>query len=347
MRKEVKLGFAIGGVVLAVLFVYVLVISSGPPQKKNVSLATPELSPASPEQSSPSNPTDAATGAKSDSDSTAANNPANPPASDPASAAPGGAPSPADPNSDRWAKALQTGKLDPEKLPLMLTETPVDRSTPPVASPGATAVPGVTATPGASTPGAPVPSDQTASAATTDPPTIAAQVLGSAPTTLPAGASPALTSGARTHVVQRGESFSTIAAAVYGSESYYPHLLRANPGIEPKKLRPGMTINIPDPAQVVMVTSPGGVLGAESQSSIGTSGATVSTLANPVDEKTEYRVRTGDSLYKVSIRLYGKSDRVDKLYELNKNVIGPDPAHLKTGMLLKLPEPPTITASAR
>jgi hypothetical protein len=35
MRKDVKLGFTIGGVLLAVLIVYVLVISSGPPQHRN------------------------------------------------------------------------------------------------------------------------------------------------------------------------------------------------------------------------------------------------------------------------------------------------------------------------
>src|SRR6185503_18383449 len=47
MRKDVKLGFTIGGVLLAVLIVYVLVISSGPPQHRNdVSLVKPELSPA-------------------------------------------------------------------------------------------------------------------------------------------------------------------------------------------------------------------------------------------------------------------------------------------------------------
>jgi hypothetical protein len=37
---------------------------------------------------------------------------------------------------------------------------------------------------------------------------------------------------------------------------------------------------------------------------------------------------------------------VDKLYELNKEVIGANPAHLKAGMVLKLPEPPTSGGSA-
>jgi hypothetical protein len=34
------------------------------------------------------------------------------------------------------------------------------------------------------------------------------------------------------------------------------------------------------------------------------------------------------------------SVRVEKLYELNQQTIGPNPAALKIGMVLKLPEPP-------
>src|SRR3954470_23169063 len=40
MRKDVKLGFAIGGVLLAVLIVYVLVISGGDNKPNDVSLVT-------------------------------------------------------------------------------------------------------------------------------------------------------------------------------------------------------------------------------------------------------------------------------------------------------------------
>ena len=37
------------------------------------------------------------------------------------------------------------------------------------------------------------------------------------------------------------------------------------------------------------------------------------------------------------MKLYGNIRMVDKLYELNKNAIGADPAKLKLGMILKLP----------
>ena len=40
-------------------------------------------------------------------------------------------------------------------------------------------------------------------------------------------------------------------------------------------------------------------------------------------------------------KLYGNANKVDALYDLNKDRIGPDRERLKLGMTLKLPEPPT------
>jgi nucleoid-associated protein YgaU len=59
-----------------------------------------------------------------------------------------------------------------------------------------------------------------------------------------------------------------------------------------------------------------------------------------VDPRSEYRVQSGDSLHKIAVKLYGKIDMVDKIYELNKAAIGPNKAKLKLGMVLKLPEAP-------
>jgi nucleoid-associated protein YgaU len=69
--------------------------------------------------------------------------------------------------------------------------------------------------------------------------------------------------------------------------------------------------------------------------------------ATPVDTQTEYRVVSGDSLYRISMRLYGSGEEADHLYDLNKEKIGPDKGKLKLGMILKIPSPPTVaTASA-
>ena len=98
-----------------------------------------------------------------------------------------------------------------------------------------------------------------------------------------------------------------------------------------------MVINLPDPQQVVphgsdATTGPGQAPSTHSQPT--------------VDAARQYRVQEGDSLYKISVKLYGNGGYVDKIYEKNKQSIGADPARLKVGMVLELPEAPTV-AQAR
>ena len=49
----------------------------------------------------------------------------------------------------------------------------------------------------------------------------------------------------RTYTVQAGETFSSIAGSVYGNSRYYPHIMRANPSLDPTRLRAGTVINLP------------------------------------------------------------------------------------------------------
>src|SRR5438067_9870842 len=65
-------------------------------------------------------------------------------------------------------------------------------------------------------------------------------------------------------------------------------------------------------------------------------------VAAPIDPNKQYRVQSGDNLYRISVKLYGKSTMAGKIYELNKQAIGSDPAKLKADQVLELPEPPTV-----
>lgn len=161
------------------------------------------------------------------------------------------------------------------------------------------------------------------SGASTPTATRLAPVAGNAPATIEPTAGRRDGAATRTHVVQPGESLARIAENVYGSQVYYKQILAANPGIKPEKLRPGMVINLPD---VKSVKSQGG---ADDDAPL------------PVDGKTEYRVQVGDSLHKIAVKLYGRQDMWERLYDLNKARIGDDPAKLKLGMILQLPQPPT------
>ena len=92
-----------------------------------------------------------------------------------------------------------------------------------------------------------------------------------------------------------------------------------------------MLLVLPDPATVKAPTNPTASVGAP----------------RTVDNAKEYRVSEGDNLYRISVKLYGKPDHTEKLYEWNKHTIGPNPEKLKVGMILKLEDPPSASASAR
>jgi nucleoid-associated protein YgaU len=150
-------------------------------------------------------------------------------------------------------------------------------------------------------------------------------------------------SGVRSHRVASGETLSIISKAVYGSAKYWDKILAANPNINPKNLKVGSTLVIPDlkAATAVSSASTGSDHGADLPGPSEAAGTT-----GTVDPTTTYVVVSGDSLEKISIKLYGKPQMKDSLYETNKGVFGDDEDVLKVGMLLKLTKAPTVGATA-
>jgi len=142
--------------------------------------------------------------------------------------------------------------------------------------------------------------------------------------------------GGGTHRVAEGETFISIARSVYGDIRYVDSIQKANPGIDARRLRPGMVIHLPEKNATT------------SNDSAATASARKSNSAKPAVSLSakEYAVQADDSLYKISMKLYGKGDKVDAIYELNKEKIGSDPARLKVGMVLKLPEAPSAVRTA-
>jgi len=150
--------------------------------------------------------------------------------------------------------------------------------------------------------------------------------------------SPASGGTPRSHVIQKGETFASISRTVYGDGRYYLQIQKANPGLEPSALKPGTRINLPELASA-------GESRTASRSSHGAQSG--SNGAASIDHKSQYKVESGDSLYKIAEKLYGDGTKMDSLYEANKQTIGPDPRKLKLGMILKLPEQPTVASAAR
>lgn len=338
MRKDVKIGIGIGGVLLAVLIVYALV------PKNNVSndlARTGESESVTDELEggvAASNPESAGLSP----DGAASRTPSAPGARDVAQA-PGGSTGQEPDTSARqsesdatasngavpwdWDRIMADGII-PEQARIPMVATPDDPFAAPEPSNGGNdrvvwnqgqpgGQNGTLAGPRTNSNGAPGAGAAGQSRSVT-PPAIAA----------PKGVT-------RDHVIQQGENLSMIAAVAYGDARLYREILKANPTLDERKLRPGMTIKIPDPWTFATATG----------AATGSRPAVRQEAA--IDANTQYRVAQGDSLHKIALKLYGKAAKADALYELNKDKIGDDSSRLKLGMVLKLPDPPTAAAALR
>jgi len=134
---------------------------------------------------------------------------------------------------------------------------------------------------------------------------------------------------ARTHKVAPGETFSTIAAAVYGDSKYYMRLEDANPTVNPNRLRVNSVINIPSLNESVAVKA----------------SASSSPTPVPVDASKSYKVLPSDTLMAIARKLYGNGQDWEEIYSINRDVIGANPARLQVGMVLRLPQPPTVASA--
>ncbi len=302
MRKDVKLGLAVGGMLFGVVLAYVLFFTDNP----------------NPDQTRPSG------------DSLAIKDPAQTGLGDAAASGTG--------NTENPAGGLPPANTDNHVAVPPVVGWPGDTTTPPDAGTHTGGTPvaggaGTGTTPDAAQPwdwsraldnGAPVPPVITRSTTPPIPGTTDTDRMPGLPpgnTISPPAVAP---TGIRDYVVKPGETYWTIARAEYGNGVYWSHIQRANPSVTANRLKAGMTIKVPGKGDVVPATA-----------------VTPVMATGPVNEATHYEVKPGDSLERISRTLYGRPDRVAKLYDLNKQTIGPNPAALKPKMVLLLPEPPT------
>jgi nucleoid-associated protein YgaU len=133
----------------------------------------------------------------------------------------------------------------------------------------------------------------------------------------------------KTYKVESGDSPVSISTKVYGNGKYASKILDANPGINPKHLKIGQELKLPDVAAETPTFS-------SSSASLDHTDP-LPTAAATANQKT-YKVQSGDTLTKIATRLYGKGDMWKKLYAANKGKIGSDPTHLRAGIVLQIPD---------
>jgi len=164
-----------------------------------------------------------------------------------------------------------------------------------------------------------------------------------APTPAPTGSTGIAAGAPKDHTIQRGETFSSIALAAYGDPKYWKEIKKANPTVDDTKLKPGTVVKLPEAASVKAAHAP--VAGNQPGNATGGAGST--KVEAPIDPSRDYRVQPSDSLHKIALKLYGKASKADSIYELNREKIGGDSARIKVGMVLKLPEAPTQSPTAK
>ena len=337
MRKDVRLGLAVGGILFGVVLVYTLFFAgerktTGPGEAQQQEIAAAQNSQqntdasggvaavAPPAETAPANSSaSVAVTPGTDGNSGAPNLGAD------ASAPPGagietaGSGQLATPDSGRIAAVSPPPSLN---TPMTMQEWDWSK-----ALTSGSPVPLVTETPGG---GRDASSLRSNTAGTTTGTIDIIRSPGVEPDRIPAGQND--TAFPTSYIVKPGETFLDIASKVYGDGTYVSHLMRANPKIDPRKLRAGTTIHL-HPREEVVPPGARAVLR-------NTTGAPAN-----LDPTRQYRVRSGDSLSVISLKLYGNANRVEKLYQLNRDAIGPNPSALKLGMILQLPEPPTRTTT--
>ncbi|HWL92206.1 MAG TPA: LysM peptidoglycan-binding domain-containing protein [Phycisphaerae bacterium] len=146
----------------------------------------------------------------------------------------------------------------------------------------------------------------------------------------------------RTHTIASGDTLSSISETYYQSSRQTDRIAKANPALDPRRLKIGDVITIPAPDASVPASA--------SLATSGYPGSTIRTVPaalparQPVSVPSAarssrlYTVRQGDTLYSIASRMLGDSKRWKALFEANRGVLKNDPKRLKIGMELTLPE---------
>ncbi len=127
------------------------------------------------------------------------------------------------------------------------------------------------------------------------------------------------------HTVVQGEIMQDIAKSYYGKSSMWNVIARANPRIDPLRLRAGMSLRIP--------LDPNNIQGRVVNTS---TGDTDTANAQPTELVVDYIVQPGDSLSRIAQNYYGSARHADFIYQSNRDTLRSKDA-IRVGQTLKLP----------
>ena len=136
----------------------------------------------------------------------------------------------------------------------------------------------------------------------------------------------------REYTVRDGDRMDLIAQREYGSTRYWTAIARANPLLDPNRLRPGRVIRLP--------VDPGNVQGrVVSEDGTPEDDGAVETRVPDTPTVMEYRVARGDTLGGIAQKFYGSTAWTDFLFQANRDRLS-SPGAIRIGQTLRVPPKP-------
>jgi nucleoid-associated protein YgaU len=122
------------------------------------------------------------------------------------------------------------------------------------------------------------------------------------------------------YTVQDGDSFESIAVARLGSRAAWPEIEKLNPGVDPRRLRPGQQLKLPSAAALAASSRAKAARGNAPAPEVGGGGRS-------------YTVKKGDTIEGIALNVLGSRARRDELLALNPSA----QKVIRPGDVLKLP----------
>ena len=127
------------------------------------------------------------------------------------------------------------------------------------------------------------------------------------------------------YTVQRGDDFWTIADRVYGARGHWEAVAKANPGVDPTRLRAGQKLRI--------AVDPNNIQGLPADQD--------QPAPAPPSPNLEYVVARGDTLSGIAQSLYGRATLWRIILDANRDQLS-RPEDVRPGMRLIIPPPPNV-----
>ena len=129
------------------------------------------------------------------------------------------------------------------------------------------------------------------------------------------------TKSPKDYTIQPGDTFSSIAVKIYGSQKHWIDIAMANPFVNPQKLQVGQSVRLPDINEIQLKAK--------------------TVIDQPSAEKARtHIVRPGESLYSIADHYYSNADLWRVIYDANRTTLGSNPDRLEAGEIIKIPPKP-------